>query len=240
VDVPGASEVKLAVFVPPGSAERVAEAMFAAGAGKIGDYQRCAFRTPGRGSFFGGETTNPRIGERGRMEYVEELRVETVVPAGALPAVVSAMIRTHPYEEPAFDLYPLKPKPVGGIGRIGRLSKSVPLGLLARKLKRTTGATCVQIVGPRDRVINRVVVVVGAAGSLPFRLALTPSDAIVTGEIRHHDALTIDRAGCTAIALGHWASERPVLTSLAARVSAVHIGLDVQISEADRDPFAPA
>lgn len=240
VDTPGVSEFKVTVFVPPDSAERVAEAMFAAGAGRIGDYSRCAFRTPGRGSFFGGETTNPTLGKRGRAEFVDELRVETVVPAGALPAVVSALTMAQPYDEPAFDIYPLKPKPVRGIGRFGRLVKPSPLGSLARKLKRSTGATCVQIVGPRDRVIDRVVVVVGAAGSLPFRLALTPGDAIVTGEIRHHDALTIERVGCTAIALGHWASERPVLTSLAARLSAALGGVDVHVSASDRDPFQPA
>lgn len=237
VDVPSGSECKLVVFVPADHLETVGEAMFAAGAGRIGDYSHCGFRVPGRGSFFGGDATNPTIGERGRLELVDETRLETVVPTKRLPAVVAAMVEAHPYEEPAFDIYPLKTRPLGGIGRIARLAKPSSLSGLARRLKRATGATSVQIVGPRERAISRVIVVVGAAGTLPFRVELTPSDAIVTGEIRHHDALTIQRLGCTGIALGHWASERPVLASLAARLSDELNGVDVQVSAADRDPF---
>jgi len=240
VDAPGGGECKLVVFVPPAQSEAIAEAMFAAGAGRIGDYTRCGFRVLGRGSFFGDAAANPTVGERGRMEFVDEIRLETVVPAKRLPPVVAAMLKAHPYEEPAFDVYPLQGKPTGGIGRIARLLKPSSLSNLARRLKRATDATSVQIVGPSDRLVSRAIVVVGAAGSLPFRIALTPSDVIVTGEIRHHDALTIARLGCTAIALGHWASERPVLASLAARLSSMLGGVDVQVSAADRDPFHPA
>ena len=97
-----------------------------------------------------------------------------------------------------------------------------------------------QIVGQSNRAVRRVVIVAGAAGSLPFKIPLAPTDCIVTGEIRHHDALTIDRAGCTAIALGHWASERPVLTPLTVRLHDRLPGINVNISDADRDPFRPA
>ena len=82
-------------------------------------------------------------------------------------------------------------------------------------------------------------IVVGAAGSLPFRLPLSPRDAIITGEIRHHDALTIDRLGCCAIALGHWASEQPVLARLAERLGDALPGVTFLVSAADRDPFRP-
>ncbi len=240
VDSPGLGEVKLVVFVPPDVVEEVAGAVFAAGAGKIGNYEQCSYRSNGTGSFFGNETAKPAVGERGRIEYVDEIRLECVVPQDALPAVVGALRQAHPYEEPAFDIYPLRPKPVRGIGRCGTLPPATTLLKLARKLRRATSARCVQVVGPSDRVLERAVIVVGAAGSLPFRANLTSRDVIVTGEIRHHDALTIRRRDVTAIALGHWASERPVLTPLAARLAQALPKLKTRVSEADQDPFGPA
>jgi len=233
------ASVKLVVFVPPKNADRVAEAMFAAGSGRIGDYSHCSFRIPGKGTFLGSQTTNPARGKRGRRETVDELRLETIVPRPSLPAVVHALIKTHPYEEPAFDLYPLLERPVGGIGRIGRLRRAVPLATLAGKLKKAVHAPSVQRVGPEDRPIDRVVIVVGAAGRLPLAAPLTPNHAIITGEIRHHDALTIERIGCTAIALGHWSSERPVLDSLAVRLRQALPTVQMAVSQADREPFRP-
>jgi len=237
VDDPTVEVCKLVVFVPPNAIKKVSNAMFSAGAGNIGDYSRCSYRTSGQGTFFGGEATRPTVGEAGRMEYVDEIRLETVVPLTVLPAVVTAMVRAHPYEEPAFDIYPLKPPPVRGIGRIGRLPRPVHLASLARKLKRATDAAHVQIVGPPDRTVDRAVIVVGAAGSLPFRASLALNDVIITGEIRHHDALTIQRRGCSAIALGHWTSERPALAPLAQRLQAALPGVTVHISQSDENPF---
>jgi hypothetical protein len=98
---------KLVWFVPEEALERTRDAVFAAGAGRIGEYERCSWYAAGTGTFLGGEETNPALGERGREERVAELRVETVVPADRLAAVVAALRSAHPYEEPAFDLYPL-------------------------------------------------------------------------------------------------------------------------------------
>ena len=135
-------------------------------------------------------------------------------------------------------MYPLRSRPVRGIGRVGRLPQPTKLATLARKLKRTTRATGVQVVGDPDHTIDRAVILVGAAGSIPFRgRRLASGDVIITGEIRHHDALTILRNGCTAVALGHWASERPVLESLAGRVRQAVPGITVRVSTEDRDPF---
>jgi len=98
---------KLVVFVPPDSLEAVRDALFGAGAGRIGAYQRCSWHTEGTGTFFGGEGTDPTVGERGREERVAEVRLETVYPAEREDEVVQALRSAHPYEEPAFDLYPL-------------------------------------------------------------------------------------------------------------------------------------
>jgi hypothetical protein len=98
---------KLVVFVPPEALDVVRDALFAAGAGRIGDYERCSWYTEGTGTFQGGETTSPTVGERGREERVPELRLETVFPDDRHTEIVDALRRAHPYEEPAFDVYQL-------------------------------------------------------------------------------------------------------------------------------------
>jgi putative NIF3 family GTP cyclohydrolase 1 type 2 len=126
---------------------------------------------------------------------------------------------------------------VPGIGRIGRLAKPLPTTELAALLKKHVPTQAVQIVGDPAASIERVAVCVGAAGSLPFSLGLGAADCLITGEIRHHDALAIERLGFHALALGHWASERPVLARLAAILRARLPDTPIAISEADRDPF---
>ena len=98
---------KLVVFVPREALDTVREALFAAGAGRIGDYQRCSWYTEGTGTFLGGESTAPSVGQPGREERVAELRLETVFPAERQNEVLDALRRAHPYEEPAFDVYEL-------------------------------------------------------------------------------------------------------------------------------------
>ncbi len=98
---------KLVVFVPAEALDDVRAALFAAGAGRVGDYERCSWYTEGTGTFLGGEGTDPAIGERGREERVPELRLETVFPAERQDEVVAALRRAHPYEEPAYDVYEL-------------------------------------------------------------------------------------------------------------------------------------
>lgn len=102
-----ADTYKLVWFVPHEALTATRDAVFAAGAGRIGDYERCSWYSAGLGTFRGGEGTEPTIGERGKEEHVDELRVETVVPAERAQDVVDALLVAHPYEEVAFDLYPL-------------------------------------------------------------------------------------------------------------------------------------
>lgn len=234
-----AGECKVVVFVPAEAVERVAEAMFAAGAGRIGDYERCSFRLSGEGTFFGTDATQPVVGQKGRFERVAEIRLEVVTPTRRLPHVVEAIHAAHPYEEPAFDVYPLASKPTQGIGRVGRLPAPTGLGKLAAKLKRATRAAGAQIVGTARQRVERAVIVVGAAGSLPLSAGLATGDVVITGEVRHHDALTVLRHGSTAIALGHWSSERPVLAPLADRLACELPSIQWIVSTADHEPLQP-
>ncbi len=101
------SSVKLVWFVPEGALDATRDAVFEAGGGRVGDYERCSWFTGGTGTFLGGEGTDPAVGEPGREEYVAEFRVETVVPDSRIADVVAALRRAHPYEEPAYDVTPL-------------------------------------------------------------------------------------------------------------------------------------
>ncbi|MEP0842869.1 MAG: Nif3-like dinuclear metal center hexameric protein [Phycisphaerae bacterium] len=237
----GRAQVKLVTFVPAQRVDAVAAAMSSAGAGHIGDYRQCSFRSAGTGTFFGLENTRPRVGEKGRLERVEEIRLEMVCPAERVPEVTAALRGAHPYEEPAFDLYPLAPEPAKGIGRVGRLPGRTTLGTLARRLQKATGSQIATLVGRGGSRVSRAAVCAGSAGMLPFEKARSADcDVIVTGEIRHHDALAMQRRNVAAIALGHWESERPVLRSLARRLKAAMPPLQTAISLADVPPFQRA
>lgn len=123
---------KLVCFVPHAALDAVREALFGAGAGRIGDYERCSWYAEGTGTFRGGEGASPAVGEAGREERVPELRLETVYPASREADVVEALVAAHPYEEPAFDLYPLaNVEPGRRTGLVGRLAGD-PQELLAR------------------------------------------------------------------------------------------------------------
>lgn len=239
---PPTREFKLVTFVPNDVLNRVSEALFAAGAGEIGDYSKCSYRLEGQGTFFGSDNTNPAVGERGRLEHVAETRIETIVAAGRLGAVLAALRRAHPYEEPAFDIYPLQGAPMESVGqgRVGSFEKPVRLGELSRRLAERVGASAPACVGKPNAIMRRGFVCVGSAGSLPFSTDVGPcgaGDVVITGEIRHHDALRYERCGAAAIALGHSTSERPVLRPLSQTLKKRLAGVKIDISRTDRDPL---
>jgi dinuclear metal center YbgI/SA1388 family protein len=235
---PNDDDTKVVVFVPPDEADKVSRAAFAAGAGVIHEYDHCSFRLPGVGTFRGSAASNPSVGQAGKLETVREYRVEMVCPRSKLRAVLDAIRHTHSYEEPAIDVYPTTGVQRTGMGRVGALREPTTLLQLARRLKRRTASPCVSLVGDPERTMRRAIVCVGSAGSLPFAVGLRRSDVIVTGEIRHHDALRIKRAGANAIALSHWSSERPALSALAVNLKeALGTKVRVYLSEKDAEPF---
>ncbi|MEO8876174.1 MAG: Nif3-like dinuclear metal center hexameric protein, partial [Polyangiaceae bacterium] len=128
---------KLFVFVPEEACDRVSQALFTAGAGQIGKYSSCSFRSPGTGTFFGEAGTNPNVGAAGRLETVAELKLETVVPAAKVGDVIRALRASHPYEEPAFDLVRVAaaaPPSRIGLGRVGSVDP-IDRKVLLQKIK---------------------------------------------------------------------------------------------------------
>lgn len=236
----GKRECKLIVFVPEPDLATVSDAVFAAGAGVIGQYEQCSFRTPGTGTFFGTDSTNPTVGQKGRREDVSEFRLEVVVPEGKVEAVVAAMRAAHSYEEPAFDVVPLRPTKSGGEGRIGELPTPVSLGELARTAKAALSANVVQVVGDVTSPVKRVAVACGAAGEFLSDALSAKADVFVTGEVRFHDGLTASAAGLGLILPGHHATERPGVEDLAVRLQSEFPSATVWASRRERDPFGVA
>lgn len=234
----GETQFKLVTFIPEEHVERLSAALFAAGAGRIGNYSACSFRSLGTGTFFGEAGANPVLGQAGRLELANELRVETVVPIARLPAVLAALRANHPYEEPAFDLVRLAEPPGQGIGmgRIGTLP-GVPRPVLFERIRAALKVRHLLVAGPTEGEVRRAAVCAGACGDLLGDALAQRVDLYLTGELRHHDALRAAEAGMTVVCVLHSNSERVALTQLAARLGERLPGLEIHVSEMDRDPF---
>lgn len=234
--------LKLAVFVPPEHAGKVREAISSAGAGWIGNYSECTFMLKGTGTFRPLEGASPYIGKAGSLEEVEEIRLETILPARLAGPVVRAMLASHPYEEVAYDLYPLENTAGGsGIGRLGTLIQPLPFAEFVHRVKEVLNVPAVRCGGPSDREIQKVAVC-GGSGSDFWPLALAGgAQALVTGDIGYHGARDMLAAGMCFIDAGHYGTERIVLGPLAQYLADCcrERGLDVDIlvSAADGDPF---
>lgn len=219
---PGPESVKLVVFVPAASREVVATAMFDAGAGRIGNYSGCSFRSLGTGTFFGEEGSAPVIGKKGQMEEVAEERLEMICLKKDLGRVIEALRGGHPYEEPAFDIVPLvgEPSRRRGEGRIGEMAKPTALGELVKKLGQGVGAKGAFLIGDPEKIVRKAGVACGAAGEFLADSIRLGADLFVTGELRYHDALEAQNAGIGVIVLGHHFSEQFAMVGLGRELAA--------------------
>ena len=159
VETPIGDNYKLVVFIPIKSVEKVSDAVFAAGAGAIGNYSHCGFGTVGAGSFLPLKGAKPAIGKKGKLEKVPEIRFETIVPSEKLDACIAAMKKAHPYEMPAFDVFKLyNPQTKFGLGRIGKLAKPMRTEQIIRRIKKFTEAKAVGIIGDEKRLVKTAAV----------------------------------------------------------------------------------
>jgi dinuclear metal center YbgI/SA1388 family protein len=233
---------KWVVFVPAADAAKVREALFDAGAGRIGDYSHCSWGVAGTGQFLPHDGAAPAIGEVGTVEQVAEDRVEVIAPSRLRATILSALRTAHPYEEPAFDIIALAPIPGDvGIGRIGQLDRPEPLSAFASRVRAALPATSwgVRTSGDPDAMVSRVAVCGGAGDSLLGTVARADVQAYVTSDLRHHPADEHRRVSPVAlIDVAHWASEFPWCAQ-AAGVLRGQFGdaLKVRVSSLRTDPW---
>lgn len=237
---------KIAVFVPRTHVEQMIEALAAAGAGKLGNYDRCAFVADGTGTFRPGKGAEPAVGRVGDIVTVDEARVEMVLTPNRRKAVVAALRQAHPYEEPAFDLFSHTPTSAGrGIGRVGTLHAEVTLADFTDVVARTLPATSwgVRAAGDPSQPVGRVAVLGGSGSSVIEAARSAGADVLLTADLRHHNAVeaVTQRTQGPPLALvdaAHWATEVPWLHVVARRLHE-RFGdtVDAVVSDIVTDPW---
>lgn len=209
---------KLVVFVPLANADKVADAMHNAGAGKIGEYSNCSFRTLGTGVFKGLENSNPRVGVKGKVESVEEVKIEVLLNSFDVSKVVAAMKQAHPYEEVAYDVYPLTNENVNyGMGVIGELKNElsqkeflifVTKSLKTKNLRFTQGS---------KSKIKKVAVCGGSGSDLLDTAIQSNADAFVTADVKYHTFQDAENE-ILLIDAGHFETEISILDEVKNRL----------------------
>lgn len=209
---------KLVVFVPPDHLEGVQEALSSAGAGWIGNYSHCTFQLLGEGTFKPLEGSHPFIGNKGRLEQVQEVRLETIIPREKETPIIAALMAAHPYEEVAFDVYPLEN--IGrsfGPGRLGYLPEGLPLQSLVEKVKDIFNLTSIQLIGANDnlqRTIERVALCSGSGGHLMDEAIDGGAQIYLTGDLKYHQLRQALDYGLLVLSVPHHVTEKVGLMSL--------------------------
>ena len=233
---------KVQVFVPESSELEVKKAMTENGAGSIGPYKGCSFISKGLGEFVPLEGSNPHIGQINALTQAKEVKIETLVSEDNLKQLIAAMLDSHPYEVPAYDVIKLENKGYKkGIGRVGNLEAVVSLEDFADYVKKQLKADSVKIIGKKDAKIKSVSVVTGA-GSDYIKSASKKSDLLITGDIKYHQAQEALQLGLSIIDGGHYETEVIYLNFfqelLQRKFEEKSYDVRVMVSEIDLYPFS--
>ena len=229
---------KFAVYVPIQYADKVSQAIFKAGAGKIGRYTETSFNITGQGTFKPMEGTNPFIGKIGEKEEVQEIKIETVVAERDLDSVIQAMKDTHPYEEPAYDIYELKTKSSYGIGVFGEIDKEVEISKFSLEVKNRLQAHYIRLIKSNEQKIKRVALCTGSGGSLLEQVSRKNVDLYLTGDITYHTALRAKELGLNVLDVEHFDTEKFFVEALYNQLIKLGISKDILVkSKKMESPF---
>lgn len=231
------SLLKLVTFVPQKQAEKVRNALFDAGCGNIGGYDSCSYNTEGEGTFRAQEGTNPFCGEVRILHFEKEVRIETVLPSYRKGSVTKALLEAHPYEEPAFDFYPLKNSWVqSGAGVIGELAQPEAELDFLKRIKNTFEAGCVKHNQLTGRLIHKVALCGGAGSFLLPKAIGCGADVFLTGEIRYHDYFGHEDEILMA-EIGHYESEQYTKEIFHSKLKELFPDMETQISRVNTNPI---
>lgn len=208
---------KLVTFVPTQNAESLLNALSLAGAGQIGKYQRCAFLSEGVGTFLPVPGAKPAMGADGKIENVNETRIEMSVAQPALNRVLRALVESHPYETPAYDLIPLGVAPTMPIGRVGTLEEAMDFVDFATMCERQWQVRAMRF-GPRSKEISKVAIVGGGAGNCWQDAKASGADCFVSGEFKHSDIIEATQDNFCLLEAGHFATEQPGMAVMCQRL----------------------
>ena len=200
--------LKLSVYVPIAQADSVREALFVAGCGNIGNYSSCSYNVDGTGTFKASEGCNPFCGEVGELHKEDEIRIDTVMPAYLKNKVVSALLKVHPYEEPAYDIYPLKNSwDSVGLGVVGDLPEERDEIDFLSEIKEKFSVGSVRYTSLSGKKVKRVALCGGSGVSFVDMAISAGAQVYITGEARYHDLFNYDGRILLAV-IGHYESEQ--------------------------------
>jgi len=227
---------KIVTFVPAEHAERVRHALASAGAGRIGEYELCSFTIAGQGTFLGSEASNPSVGRRGALETVDEVRLEMVCPGSAIAILIETLRAFHPYEEPAFDVYELGPRPDRRVGSGRRVVLDQPATPeeIARRMRDYLGMERLRLAEASGGPVSHVGVCPGSGAELIDAAIENECTLFVTGEMKHHELLNAMDRGCSVILAGHTNTERGYLPRYVQRINELMPEAQAFVSKADK------
>ncbi|MGI6778640.1 MAG: Nif3-like dinuclear metal center hexameric protein [Acetivibrionales bacterium] len=229
---------KLVVFVPEDSTDIVRNAISDAGAGHIGKYSDCTFSVKGIGTFRPLEGTNPYIGSKGNLEKVVEYRIETIVPCGILEKVIINMVKAHPYEEVAYDVYPLEMEDERyGLGNIGLLKESKSFDEFTKIVKQKLEIDTIRVIGSPPKKVRKVAVFCGSFDGNWASIMNNKADVLITGDIKYHTAMEALEMGLCILDAGHFATERIIIPRLDSMLKERFPTLEVIRNSAEKSPF---
>lgn len=233
---------KLVFYVPESHLEPVRKAITVAGAGWIGNYSDCTFAVKGIGTFKAAQGSTPFIGEVGVLEQTPEFRLETIVTEKQVNKVVKAAVDAHPYEEAAYDVYPLTNRSSQlGLGRLGDLPAPVSLKDFMDIVKNSLNISTVKYTGDSQALVHKIAVCGGSGASLIHKSVFSGADVLLTGDVKYHEAQEAKALGLNLIDAGHFATEYPIVMNLVALL-AVHCsdegyGISVNSTKMNSDIF---
>ncbi len=199
---------KLVTYIPENHLDKVREAIFSAGAGVIGNYDQCSFTTQGTGSFRGGEGSNPFVGEKGKMHFENEIRFETVMFSHIRERVIKALLENHPYEEVAYDIYPLENENIEvGLGCVGEMPEPAGEKDFLRSIESVFSARGIRYSKLTGNKITKVALCGGSGGALLNDAIASGADAFITADVRYHSFFEAGNK-MIVIDIGHYESEK--------------------------------
>lgn len=229
---------KLVTFCPTDHTDKIRQAIFDAGAGRIGHYDQCSFTASGKGSFRGGEESNAFVGEKHQLHFEEEQRIETVFPDYLEGKIIQALIQAHPYEEVAYDIYKLENTFKGyGAGIIGELKLPEDEMDFLQRLKVITQSGCIRYTALRDKKVKRVALCGGSGAFLIPKAKGQSADVYITGDVKYHEFFDAEKQILIAD-IGHYESEQFTKELLVSYIKEKFPTFAVQISDINTNPIS--
>lgn len=199
---------KFVVYVPDTHKENIISAINEGGGGQIGNYSCCTFQTSGLGTFKPEEESKPFLGKKGELENVEETKIETIIPKNEIQRLLETVKKAHPYEEMAYDLYPMEiPLNNTGLGRIGSLPQKQVAKDFIQDLKKKLDLKEVRYVGDSHREVSKVAILNGSGGDYIKQAQKAGADCFITGDVKYHDAQEAMQEDMSILDIGHYESE---------------------------------